>query len=205
VNAAPRNWVAVASAEHVQRGREGGFMQVCHGKAAPLRRIRGGDRVVYYSPTASFRGKDRLQAFTALGTVRGGDPYSFDMGGGFCPHRRDVHWLPAHAVPIHPLLGRLQWAAGGHWGRQLRFGLFQISHHDMDLIARAMQTDLCCPPQEAAHGDAEGGGAGAAGVAGGRGAGGLVRAAALGRADPGTAAAAAGGANAASCHTLRRA
>jgi hypothetical protein len=33
-----RNWIAVASAEHAQRGRSEGFMQVCHGKAAPLRR-----------------------------------------------------------------------------------------------------------------------------------------------------------------------
>ena len=30
-------------------------MQVCHGKAAPLQRIQPGDRVVYYSPTVSFR------------------------------------------------------------------------------------------------------------------------------------------------------
>ena len=30
---------------------EAGFMQVSHGKAAPLRRIRPGDGVAYYSPT----------------------------------------------------------------------------------------------------------------------------------------------------------
>ena len=45
-----RNWLAVASAEHVQIGRSAGFMQVCHGKASPLRRIQPGDRIVYYSP-----------------------------------------------------------------------------------------------------------------------------------------------------------
>ena len=44
-------WLAVASAEHVRRGRQGGFMQVNHGKAAPLRRIKPGDFVVYYSPS----------------------------------------------------------------------------------------------------------------------------------------------------------
>ena len=46
-----RNWVAVASAEHVRIGRSQGFMQVSHGKAAPLKRIHPGDGVVYYSPT----------------------------------------------------------------------------------------------------------------------------------------------------------
>ena len=38
----PRHWIAVASAEHVRLGRTQGFMQVCHGKAAPLRRMRAG-------------------------------------------------------------------------------------------------------------------------------------------------------------------
>ena len=71
-----KNWLAVASAEHVEIGRSAGFMQVCHGKASPLRRVQPGDRVVYYSPNRVYspshalRGKDRLQAFTALGTVK---------------------------------------------------------------------------------------------------------------------------------------
>jgi hypothetical protein len=57
-----------------------GFMQVSHGKAAPLRRIHPGDWVVYYSPTTAKR----------------------------------------------------------NWGFQLRFGLFEISEHDMAMIATAM-------------------------------------------------------------------
>ena len=60
-------------------------MQVGHGKAAPLRRITPGDRVAYYSPMETFRGSDRLQAFTAIGVVKAGTPYQADMGGGFCP------------------------------------------------------------------------------------------------------------------------
>ena len=51
------NWVAVASAEHVSRGRAEGFMQVNHGKAAPLKRIGPGSRVAYYSPTNTFGGR----------------------------------------------------------------------------------------------------------------------------------------------------
>jgi hypothetical protein len=75
------SWIAVASAEHVRIGRARGFMQVCHGKAAPLRRLSPGDRVIYYSPTETFRGKDRLQAFTAIGIVAPGAPHQADMGG----------------------------------------------------------------------------------------------------------------------------
>jgi hypothetical protein len=134
-----RNWVAVASAEHVRIGRGQGFMQVCHGKAAPLRRLHSGDGVVYYSPTAVFRGNDRLQAFTAIGVVNDGAPYPADMGGGFCPFRRDVDWRAAAEAPIKPLLGHLEFTmTRRNWGFQLRFGLFEISEHDMAVIAAAM-------------------------------------------------------------------
>jgi hypothetical protein len=116
-----------------------GFMQVNHGKAAPLRRIHPGDWVVYYSPTEIFRGKDGLQSFTAIGVVKDGEPYQADMGCGFCPFRRDVDWRTAHETPIKPLLGCLEFTtAKPNWGFQLRFGLFEISGHDMAVIAAAM-------------------------------------------------------------------
>jgi hypothetical protein len=135
-----RNWIAVASAEHVRCGREAGFMQVGHGKAAPLRRIQTGDRVACYSPTVELGGKARLQAFTAIGIVSAGDPYQFDIGGGFGPFRRNVRWLPAREAPIQPLLDRLQFTAGTrNWGYQLRFGLFSVSDHDLHIIAAAME------------------------------------------------------------------
>lgn len=133
-------WIAVASAEHVRRGRAGGFMQVCHGKAAPLRRIRPGDRVVYYSPTDRFGAADGLKSFTAIGTVLPGEPYAFDMGGGFVPFRRDVSWWPAEEAPILPLLDRLELTAGvRNWGYPFRFGLLPVSPGDFDRIAEAMR------------------------------------------------------------------
>ncbi|WP_421916292.1 EVE domain-containing protein [Mesorhizobium sp.] len=133
------HWIAVASAEHVRRGRQEGFMQVNHGKSAPLRRIKPGDGIVYYSPSTVLGMKDGLQAFTALGTVREGEPYQGDMGGGFTPFRRDVEWAKASEAPIKPLLDRLEFTAGkSNWGYQLRFGLFSISAGDFALIAKAM-------------------------------------------------------------------
>jgi hypothetical protein len=138
-----RFWTAVASADHVRHGHAEGFMQVCHGKAAPLRRIRPGDGVAYYSPTTRFRDRDGLQAFTAIGRVRDGEPYLADMGGGFRPCRRDVAWVEAEEAPIRPLLGLLDFTtAKPNWGYQLRFGLFAISDEDFRLIAAAMRADL---------------------------------------------------------------
>jgi hypothetical protein len=116
-----------------------GCVQVCHGKAAPLRRIHPGDRIACYSPTVEFRGKEKCQAFTSFGIVREGQPYQFDMGGGFCPYRRDVNWIETCDAPIQPLLDDLEFCAGKrNWGYQLRLGLFCVSDHDMRSIAHAM-------------------------------------------------------------------
>ena len=142
-----RGWIAVASHEHVQRGLAGGFMQVCHGKEGPLRRLHSGDRVVYYSPTSTFGRKDTLQAFTALGTVAPAAPYPLDMGGGFVPWRRDVRWHPAHEAPIRPLLDALDFTRGiRSWAAPLRFGLLGISDADFARIAAAMDLELAPEP-----------------------------------------------------------
>jgi hypothetical protein len=80
-----------------------------------------------------------LQSFTAIGVVDDGAPYQASMGGGFSPFRRDVNWCAAREAPIKPLVGRLAFTtAKRNWGFQLRFGLFEISEHDMKMIAAAM-------------------------------------------------------------------
>lgn len=141
-----KNWLAVASADHVAVGRAAGFMQICHGKVSPLKRVRPGDRIVYYSPNQHYsashaqRGKDRLQAFTAIGTVREGAPYQADMGGGFRPFRRDVVWHESEAVPLAALQASLAFTQEKNWGYRLRQGLVEVSEADMTIIAEEMFT-----------------------------------------------------------------
>jgi hypothetical protein len=137
------NWIAVACADRVKRGSDLGIMQVGHGKTAPLRRIRPGDRVVYYSPTTALGGKDKLQSFTAIGIVREGEAYQADMGGGFHPFRRDIDYLASRPAPIRPLLGAKGFAlAEKDWGGKLRFGLVAIDDASMRMIAKAMNASL---------------------------------------------------------------
>ncbi len=151
-----RNWLAVASAEHVLIGRSAGFMQVSHGKASPLRRIQPGDRVVYYSPNRRYspshalRDKDRLQCFTALGTVKEGAPYRADMGEGFLPYRRDVAWHDAAETPLALVKESLALTQEPNWGYRLRQGLVEISDADMATIAEAMFTAAAIPDRQAA-------------------------------------------------------
>jgi hypothetical protein len=141
-----RYWIAVACAEHAQRGRAQGFMQVCHGKGAPLRRLQDGDGVVYYSPTTRMGVPDRLQAFTTIGRVKDERTYQADMGNGFRPFRRDVDYRDARATPIAPLLDALELTRGKRsWGYQFRVGLLEISAADFGTIARAMQAASTSP------------------------------------------------------------
>lgn len=139
------NWIAVASAEHARRGcavLQQGFMQVCHGKCAPLKRVQPGDRVAYYAPTVTMGGKDKLQSFVSIGLVQAGAPYAFDMGGGFVPFRRDVTYVSAQEAPIAPLLNHFAFVDNrARWGSKFRFGLFQVCDADIRLIAQAMQAD----------------------------------------------------------------
>jgi EVE domain len=140
-SAMTRNWIAVASAEHARRGRdsEAGFMQVGHGKMAPLKKVKPGDRVAYYSPTVVFGDGKPFQHFVSIGTVLPGGPYAADMGNGFVPSRRDVAYVLSKEAPIQPLLGDFEFIEDRQrWGYKFRFGLFEISEHDMRLIARAM-------------------------------------------------------------------
>jgi EVE domain len=134
-----KHWIAVASADHVAIGRAHGFMQVNHGKLAPLKRISPGDMIAYYSPVQTFGTPTKLQAFTAIGRIKEGAPYQGDMGGGFTPYRRDMEWFPSTPAPIAPLLEQLAFTKGkSNWGYQMRFGLFEVSELDMVLVAAAM-------------------------------------------------------------------
>jgi hypothetical protein len=137
--AAPRFWVGVASRDHVMRGVAGGFAQLNHGKAGPLNRMRPGDGIVYYSPRTEMRGGAPVQGFTAIGTVKPGEPYKGEMGGGFVATRRDIAFVPAHDAPIQPLLDRLSFTKGRKsWGMVLRRGAFEITADDFAIIAAAM-------------------------------------------------------------------
>jgi hypothetical protein len=137
-----RYWVGVVCAEHVARGVAGGYAQLCHGKAAPLKRMRGGDWLLYYSPAERMGGGEPVQAFTAIGRVSDGAPYEHDMGGGFVPYRRDVRYLPCSPAPIRPLIAELSFLPDkSRWGYAFRFGNLAIPREDFVRIARAMGVD----------------------------------------------------------------
>ena len=136
-----RYWIGVAARAHVQAGLAGGFCQLGHGKHEPVKRLKPGDLIVYYSPRETLDGGAPVQAFTAIGEIGAREPYLAQMTPTFQACRRDVHWWNADEAPIAPLLGKLRFIKDvTKWGYPFRRGSFQVSRDDFATIATAMRT-----------------------------------------------------------------
>ncbi|WP_433944629.1 EVE domain-containing protein [Paenibacillus sp. SN-8-1] len=134
-----RYWIGVVSASHVARGVAGGFAQLCHGKSAPLKRMRPGDWLIYYSPRTDMTNGQPLQAFTAIGQVVDERVYEYRMSETFVPFRRDIRYSPCREVKISTLLQQLSFTRGvTNWGYRFRFGHLEIEREDFLTIAEAM-------------------------------------------------------------------
>ncbi len=133
-------WIAVASKEHVMRGVEGRFCQVCHGKGEPLKRMNPGDWIIYYSPTEKFGESSPCRQFTAIGQITDHEPYKFQMSDDFIPWRRNVNFqTKAKSVAIEPLIDKLSFIINKQrWGFPFRRGCLEISAKDFQLIALSM-------------------------------------------------------------------
>lgn len=132
-------WVGVVSREHVLLGVEGGFIQLNHGKKAPLQRMHAGDGLLMYSPRTSYPDGAVLQHFTAIGVIVSGKSYQVEMSDDFKPHRVDVAFYKSAEVPIKPLVERLSFIKSKtHWGAAFRFGYIKVPPADFALVAKEM-------------------------------------------------------------------
>ena len=134
-----RYWIAVVSKEHTMRGKSGGFMQACHGKQTPLKRMKYNDWLIVYSPKESMEGSVKCQAFTAVGQTTDENVYQFKMSQDFVPFRRNIKFYDCRETPILPLIEKLDFIKNkNRWGYAFRFGFFEIGEHDFKLITANM-------------------------------------------------------------------
>jgi predicted RNA-binding protein len=132
-------WIIVASKDHVKNGITAGIVQTCHGKASPLKRMKKGDYVIYYSGKQTLGKPDKCQEFTALGRVLDDEIYQFQVSDDFCPSRRNIEFLPCEDTSILPLIDDLEFIQNKKsWGYPFRFGFFEINKHDFELISTQM-------------------------------------------------------------------
>ena len=130
------HWIAVISRAHARIAAASGFLQVCHGKAAPLRRTSAGDEVFIYCPREEM-GAGRVLKRVEFCCIFDDDRvYQVEQAPGFTPFRKDVTFDTAFTgVAIHDVAG-LELTANPHWGMLARRGFFEITAHDADLFRR---------------------------------------------------------------------
>ncbi|MEA5138671.1 EVE domain-containing protein [Arcicella rigui] len=132
-------WVIVASKDHVKNGIAEGFAQACHGKASPLRRMKKGDFILYYSGKLVLGKEEKCQEFTAIGQVKDDEVYQFQMSPDFCPSRRNITFFEHQDLSILPLINDLDFIQNKKsWGYPFRFGFFEINEHDFQVISSKM-------------------------------------------------------------------
>ncbi len=128
-------WIAVVSKEHVLNGINMGIMQVCHGKKTPLKRIRKGDFVLFYSSKIKMGDKVPFQKFTAVAKATDDELYQVKMSDNFEPFRRKVKFIDCLETEIKPLINELDFIPNKkRWGFPFRYGLLEISKKDFDFI-----------------------------------------------------------------------
>lgn len=132
-------WIGVASKEHVEKGIEWGICQFCHGKMGPVKRLKKGDFVIYYSSKVSMKGNELYQKFTAIGEVMDDMPYQVDMGNSFMPYRRNIKYFDAVHIDIKPLVLLLPFIKNkAFWGDTFRYGFLEIDQESFRIIADRM-------------------------------------------------------------------
>ena len=132
-------WIGVVSKNNVMKGVDGGFIQLCHGKKAPLAKIRKGDWLVYYSSKEDIGDKKPYQYFTAVAEITGDFEYQFDIGYGFVPFRKDARFYKCDEADIRSLIPELSFIEDKkHWGYYFRHNYLEISRDDFITIWKAM-------------------------------------------------------------------
>jgi len=81
--------IALVSRSHVHVDVKGGFIQLNHGKKAPLQKLPAADGLIMYSPLTSYPDGEMLQSFTAIGILASGEIYQAEMTPEFKPYRVD--------------------------------------------------------------------------------------------------------------------
>jgi hypothetical protein len=106
-----------------------------------------GDWIAYYSPTRTFQGKDRCQAFTAIGQIEEDEIEQAALPDGSAAHRRRVRYMPFREAAVQPLIEDLAFIPDkARWGYSFRRGFLEVDGSDFRRIAVAMRVNIDSDP-----------------------------------------------------------
>ncbi|WP_273760632.1 EVE domain-containing protein [Bartonella sp. ML70XJBT.G] len=133
-----KHWIAVISREHARLAAQFGFLQVCHGKARPLRKTSKGDEVFIYCPRCKMGTGQILQTIEFQCIFKDNHIYQVEQMPHFTPFRKDVIFhKQARSVVLKEIQG-LEFLTNSHWGMLARQVFFEITAFDAAKIRKAM-------------------------------------------------------------------
>ncbi|WP_317992819.1 EVE domain-containing protein [Bartonella gliris] len=133
-----KHWIAVISQAHARLAAKFGFLQVCHGKAWPLRKTSKGDEVFIYCPRCEIRSGKVLQTIEFQCIFKDNHIYQVEQDPNFMPFRKDVIFNEQARPVVLKAVQGLELLTNPHWGMLARRGFFEITAYDAALIRAAM-------------------------------------------------------------------
>ena len=137
-------WINTLPKDHVMIGKKEGIVQADQGKPDPLKRLKAGDKILFYSPKTAAVNGSPLKAFTAAAKIIDEKIDRIQLSADFKPFRLAAEFEDCSEVPIEPLIARLQFIHNKKsWGYLFQFGLFEIGENDFFLIYSKMKGNGC--------------------------------------------------------------
>ncbi|WP_156851634.1 EVE domain-containing protein [Bartonella refiksaydamii] len=125
-----KHWIAVISRAHARFAAEFGFLQVCHGKAGPLRKTSKGDEAFIYCPRCEIGTGQVIQTIEFQCIFKDDHIYQVKQAPNFVPFRKDVIFnKQAQSVILKEIQG-LEFLTNPHWGMLAQRDFFEITAYD---------------------------------------------------------------------------
>ncbi|WP_208434342.1 EVE domain-containing protein [Bartonella taylorii] len=133
-----KHWIAVISRAYARLAAEFGFLQVCHGKAVPLRKTSKGDEAFIYCPRSEIGTGQVLQTIEFQCIFKDNYIYQVEKAPDFIPFRKDVIFNKQAQSVILKEIQDLDFLTNSHWGILVRRIFFEITAYDAARIYEAM-------------------------------------------------------------------
>ncbi|VEJ44873.1 Uncharacterised protein [Bartonella vinsonii] len=133
-----KHWIAVISQDHARLAAKLGFLQICHGKAAPLQKTSKGDEVFIYCPRSEMGTGKILQTIEFQCVFKDNHIYQVEQVPDFKPFRKDAVFNKQAKPVVLKEVQSLEFLSNPHWGMLARRGFFEITTHDATQIRKAM-------------------------------------------------------------------
>jgi len=134
-----KHWIAVISLEHAQIAVASGFLQVCHGKATPLKATRADDEFFIYCPKTKMKDGKSIKQIAFRGHFNDGEIYQVEQLSGFRPWRKNVDFDTQFQAVVLSSIADMELTRNPHWGMLARRGFFEISAHDAALLNQSQK------------------------------------------------------------------